>query len=271
MTILIQCPKCWQARSLKYTICPKCSFNLRNARKQKKIKYLTKIYFSSLNKYRTEYFESLKDAQKAERDHQQLKDQHADDSILYLGNKVTVADLMKWFLKLKRIQKTARYRKKVYSAHEKLINQGIGSQQVVKLTLTTLEDFQADLEDSYKSNYVDSIFKTLRQAINKGVDNDQIPMQALKPFRKFKNSMASKNADARCRIISPVEFDILYAHAIPHHKTYLALLYWSGMRPGEGAETALVTNQPQPSANCSRKRRHQDRGAEDYSNRPHAI
>ena len=234
MAILVQCPQCWQERSLEHEICPKCGFNLKNARKQKKIKYLTKIYYSSLKKYRNEYFDSLKDAQKAERDYRQLKDQHTDDAVLYLGDKITVKGLMKWFLNLKRIQKTARYRKRVYFAHEKIINQGIGPYQVVKLTLTTLEDFQADLESSYKSNYVDSVLQTLKLAINKGVDDDQLPITVLKPFRKLKNSMASKFADARCRIVSPSEFHILYDNAAPHHKAYLALLYWSGMRPGEG-------------------------------------
>ena len=234
MAIYLQCPECWKTRSLKLDVCPGCGCNLKSARKQKKIKYLTKLYYSSIKKQKTEYFDTLKDAQNAERDFLQAKEKQGSDAALYLGEKTTVKELMEWFLKLKKIQKTARYRTRVYFAHEKLISQAIGSYPVAKLSLTVLESFQAELEDNYKSNYVDSIFKTLRQAINRGVDDDQIPMRALKPFRKLKNSMASKNADARCRIISKEEYDILYASVAPHLKPYLALLYMSGMRPAEG-------------------------------------
>ncbi len=230
---MVQCPQCWKRRSLKHDICPGCGFDLKNARKHKKVKYVAYLFYSSINKRKSEYFETLKEAQDAEREHQQIRTEQEDDTALYLGEKVTVEGLLKWFLRLKKIQKTARYKNGVYSAHRKLINAGLGPYPVVKLSLTTLEDFQADLEENYKSNYVDSIFKTLKQAINKGVDDDQLPIKVLKPFRKFKPSMANKNADARYRIITPEEFDLLYQKALPHHKPYLALLYWSGMRPGE--------------------------------------
>mgnify|MGYP000300742470 CR=1 FL=1 len=236
MAILIQCPQCWRQLSLKRDICPNCCFDLKNARKHKNIKYVAKLYYSSLDKYKTEYFENLKDAQKSEREHTQAKEEHGDDAVLYLGEKVTVSELLDWFLGLKKIQRTARYKNKVYAAHQKVINENIGPYPVVKLTLTTLEDFQADIGEQYKPNYVDSIFKTLKQAINRGIDDDQLPLQALKPFRKFKPAMSSKNADARYRIITQDEFDILYENARPHHKPLLATLYWTGMRPGEALQ-----------------------------------
>jgi integrase len=116
----------------------------------------------------------------------------------------------------------------------KIIKEAIGPYQVTKLTLTTLEDFLTDLsEKKYKSNYIDSVLKTLKQAVKKGIDDDQIPIGALRPFQKVKSPMAGKNSDARSRIITVSEFDTLYENALSHHKPLLATLYWTGMRPGE--------------------------------------
>lgn len=233
MAVLVQCPQCFRRISLKHEYCPKCNCNIKNARKQKKVKYVATLYYHSIGKRSTEYFDTLKDAQQADLEHEKAKEEYADNAVLYLGEKVTVEELLKWFLQLKSIRKTARYKSKVYFAHQKLINEAIGPFPVTKLTLSALENFQADLEDDYKPNYVDSVFKTLKQAVNKGVDDDQIPMYALKPFRKLKPSMSSKSSDARYRIVTPDEFNHLYKHALPHHKPLLAILYWSGMRPGE--------------------------------------
>lgn len=236
MAVLVKCPSCQGLKSLKHKECPKCGFNLKSAKKNKKVKYYAKLYISSLKKHKTEPYDRLADAQKADRNFLRLKDENTDTSIIILNETTTIEKLLDWYLSLRYVQQQSQFKKGVLQPKAKWLKVHLGSIPISHLKKSMLENFQASLLDDeprHSPSYTDQTVALLKTAVNKAIDDDLLLMSAAKPFRGLKKALARKGDNARDRILSRNEFEALLPE-LPHHlKTVFIIGYYTGMRLGE--------------------------------------
>lgn len=237
MAVLVKCPDCQALRALTHKECPGCGYDLIAGRKNKKVKYYTRLYVSSLKKHQTKQYEKLADAQKAEREFQRLKDENPGaDSVIVLNENTTVNNLLDWYMELHIIQQQAQYRQGSLQPRINLLKKHLGSVMVSQLKRSMLEDLQSRLlhgDPPRSQSYTDQVIGLLKAVINRAVDDDLLLASCVKPFRKMNKSMSCKRANARKRILRHSEYAALM-NALPHHlKPVVAMGYWTGMRIGE--------------------------------------
>jgi integrase len=239
MAILVKCPDCQNLRSLKHQVCPGCGYNLLSGKKNKKVKYYTKLYISSLKKYKINQYDKLGDAQKAEREFKRLKDENTNDSVIILNETTTIEKLLEWYFSLRHVQQQSQYKKGTLQPKANWLKTHLGSVPISSLKKSMLKDFQALLlndEPTHSQSYTDQTIGLLKTAVNKAIDDDLLLMSAAKPFRNLKKALAKKRDNARDRILSRDEYEALIPELPYHLKPVFIMGYHTGMRIGEMLE-----------------------------------
>jgi len=230
MTIQAECPRCKHRQSLQNKKC-KCGADLVEA-KRRGVKYWLHYRLPDGRRLREYAGDTLAEAKAAEG---KRVSQKAEGRILeaVTGRDITCKGVSTWYLELEKT-KSLKYHG-VMVNNLKIFNRELGHVRISDLKQVDLENYQmrrkaAGMSDSY----VDQEIGTIRRAIKKAADNDKLSYDYLRPFRNLKNVMPKKNSNARDRIITRAEFNVLMGTLrAPHAKQIFATAYYTGMRKGE--------------------------------------
>ncbi|WP_020585842.1 tyrosine-type recombinase/integrase [Desulfobacter curvatus] len=241
MAILQECPVCNLKQAIKNKKC-KCGANLIQFKKSQKIKYWIQFRIPDghtikdgkrIAKYkqRKEYVGiSIEDAKAADGKRKAQKKEGRVFDMLPEST-MTFEELTEWYLELPRLKKLAYYNVlKVYLAS---FNSVFGHRFVKDLKSVDLENYQIQRKDQGKSDsYIDQEIGAARGMVNKAWDNDKVTGDSLKPFKKI-NKMLKHGSNARDRVLSIEEFNLLI-DALPLHARNIFITgFFTGMRMGE--------------------------------------
>ena len=241
MAILQECPVCNLKQAIKNKKC-KCGANLIQFKKSQKIKYWIQFRIPDghtikdgkrIAKYkqRKEYVGiSIEDAKAADGKRKAQKKEGRVFDMLPEST-MTFEELTEWYLELPRLKKLAYYNiLKVYLAS---FNSVFGHLLVKDLKSVDLENYQIQRKDQGKSDsYIDQEIGAARGMVNKAWDNDKVTGDSLKPFKKI-NKMLKRGSNARDRVLSIEEFNLLI-DALPLHARNIFITgFFTGMRMGE--------------------------------------
>jgi len=238
MAILQECPVCQNKQSVKNKKC-KCGTDLDSKKKQGKIKYWIQYRLPG-GKQRKEFV----------RDPNNIKDRGSyDDAVAAHGKRVsqkkegrimdmlpeaktTFNELAAWYIKLTSIQELKYYKDLKNNLNS--FNQVFGESLINEIVAEDLKEYQLKRKkEGYADSYIDKHIGATRTMLSRAMDNDRVGGDALTPFRLVKRLLKNNMANARKRILSQEEFQLLLHHLPRHLKPILATGYYTGMRLDE--------------------------------------
>jgi integrase len=246
MAILAECPVCHTRQSKKNKKCIgwldkksglKCSQNLDDAKKAKKVRYYI-TYRMPGGKQRWESvgaFEgldpySVTDAQNALAKRKVQKKEKRIFDMLPESNQ-RFSELTEWYLGLEKVKSLAYY--DVLKINLDSFNAVFGDYIVSSIKPADLENYQARRKkEGYSDSYIDQEIGAAKTVINKAFDNDLVGGRTLKAFRRVKK-LLKKGSNARKRVLSFAEYQTLYDALPSHTAPVVATAFWTGMRRGE--------------------------------------
>lgn len=229
MSIAAQCPACRRRQSIKNKMCS-CGANLDEAKKAKQVQYWIDYYLPSGKRKREPAGYSIKDAQAAEGKKRGQKKENRLFDVLPEAN-MTFQDLADWYLRLEKVKSLASFEN--LETCLKKFNSQFGEMIVSKIQPEDLENLIEKRKKEGKADAtIDHEIGSARTMVLKAFDNDKVGGDTIKKFRKIKK-LNRGNANARSRIISPVEFQGMLQDAPRHLKPILLMAYHTGMRKGE--------------------------------------
>ncbi len=96
-----------------------------------------------------------------------------------------------------------------------------------------LENYQTSRKkEGYSDSYVDQEIGAARTMIIKAFDNDIVSGDVLRTFKRVRR-LLKRNSNARDKIITPGQFQLLMANLPRHSRASLATAFYAGMRRGE--------------------------------------
>jgi len=230
MAILAECPYCHRRRAVKNRLCL-CGADLVKEKRLKKVNYWI-VYRLPNGKQRWESVGlTIEEARAAEGKRKAQK--YENPSILEKvpGERMTFADLAKWYLDLNPVKKLASFaRIKGALAN---FNLEFGERIVNSLKPLDLEDYQGKREGEGRAPAtIDMEISIAKTMVVKALDNDLVDGRTVKAFRKIKRKLR-KAANARKRTVTIDEFGKLVRVAPPHLTAMLTIAFNTGMRTGE--------------------------------------
>jgi integrase len=236
MAILAECPICHRRQSLEHKRC-KCGEDLDRAKRSNRVKYWHQYRLPGGRQKKELVGLSIEKARDAEGKRRSQKRENRIFDILP-ETKLTFNELQNWYLGLDRTKALAYFKS---GSIEDLLNRFtsvFGGLLANQLTAVDIENLQARLRAEHLSDsYIDQIIGAARTMVNMAFNSDLVAGDALKSFRK-KKKLLRRNANARKRVLSPVEFDRLMAalsksNRSSHLKAIVAAAHYTGMRRGE--------------------------------------
>lgn len=229
MSIFAECPICRRKQSVKNKVCS-CGEILDQAKKADRVRYWIDYYLPGGKRKREPVGYSIKDAQAAEGKKRSLKKENRLFDILPEA-KMTFSDLADWYLKLAKVQSLASY--SIIEVYLRKFNSQFGDMIVSKIMPADLENLiEKRKKEGCADGTIDQEIGKVKTMVFKAFDNDKVGGDTIKKFRKIKKLDAG-NANARDRIITPVEFAGMLKDAPMHLKHILMMAYHTGMRKGE--------------------------------------
>ena len=236
MAVLAECPICHKKQSVRNKLC-KCGEDLVRAKRSNRIGYWV-AYRLPGGKQR---FEKVKGEEgEKEKSIEYAKDVEAKRKVQKRENrifdvkpevKMTFQELSKWYLDLEKV-KALKYYPTLRICLDRF-NEEFGSMVVSQIKPMNLENYQARRKAQGKADHtVDEEIGAAKTMINKAFDNDLVGGDTLKTFKRVKK-MLKRNANARKRILSPIQFNQLMEHLPIHTKCILATGFYTGMRSHE--------------------------------------
>ena len=227
MAIQARCPVCEYKMPYRKKKC-RCGANLDYLKQQGRVGY--SVVFRVDGKQKRRSFGTDLHAAKAY-DAKVVSYGHQGRlSDLVASKNVTFNELAEWYLDLPSVRRLKYHRDlKLYLKH---FLERYGNQMVHSITLDHIEALQADKIRTHSASYVDKMIQSVRGMLKKAVDAGKVAYASLKPFNSAPK-LLKKNANARNRILSTAEFQLLQTHLSGHLKGIVAMGYYTGMRKAE--------------------------------------
>ena len=228
MAILQECPICRRRQRVANKLC-RCGERLDKAKRSGRVRYWIDYRLPGGKQRREMVGTSIDDARAADGKRRgQKKENRIFDMVP--DSKKTFTELAEWYLDQAKVKELAYF--KASRRHFDLFNAEYGALRVGDLRLEHLQSFQIKASKDYSASYVDQITDTVKAGITLALDNDKIGGDLLKPFRRLRG-LLRKGANARKRIMTIAEYQLLQDHLKPHLEPVVAAGWWSGMRLGE--------------------------------------
>jgi integrase len=231
MAILAECPFCHKKQSTKNKLCA-CGADLDKAKKTKKVRFWIAYRMPGEKNLRRESVGfSIEDARDAESKRRvQKKEKRFLDMLP--GTDMTFKELAKWYLPLESVKGLRSYERLCDAVNNFL--EDFGDKIVGEIKQEDLEKYQTKRIKVHRRakatvDYELSVVKTM---VSRGIDNDKLDANALKPFRRTKK-LLRRRSNARERTLEVQEYLRLLDAAPAHLKPILIVAYNTGMRKGE--------------------------------------
>jgi integrase len=141
------------------------------------------------------------------------------------------SELTEWYLGLEKVKALAYHN--ILKINLDSFNAVFGDYVVSSIKPADLENYQAKRKkEGYSDSYIDQEIGAAKTVINKAFDNDLVGGDTLKAFRRVKK-LLKKGSNARKRVLSYSEYQILYDALPSHTASIVAMAFWTGMRRGE--------------------------------------
>jgi integrase len=208
-----------------------CGNGLVAAKRAKKVRYWVSYRLPGGKQRREPAGFSIEEARAAEGKRRAQKIENPGILEKVPAERMTFAELIDWYLKLKSVQKLASF-KRVKGALGNF-NQAFGERIVSSLKPLDLENYQDKREEEGRAPAtIDMEISLAKTMVTKAFDNDLLDGRTVKAFRKLKRKLR-RAANARRRTLSMEEYVKLMNVAPPHLKAFLILAVNTGMRLGE--------------------------------------
>jgi integrase len=208
-----------------------CGNGLVAAKRAKKVRYWVSYRLPGGKQRREPAGFSIEEARAAEGKRRAQKIENPSILEKVPAERMTFAELIDWYLKLKSVQKLASF-KRVKGALGNF-SQAFGERIVSSLKPLDLENYQDKREEEGRAPAtIDMEISLAKTMVTKAFDNDLLDGRTVKAFRKLKRRLR-RAANARRRTPSMEEYVNLLNVAPPHLKAFLTLAVNTGMRLGE--------------------------------------
>lgn len=229
MAILQECSICRNKQSAKNKKC-NCGADLDKLKKQSKVRYWIQYRLPDGRQRKEFVGYAIEDARIAEGKRKTQKKEGRIFDMLPEA-KMTFNELTDWYINLPKKKKLAYY--DILQINLNSFNKVFGKKLIKNLKKSDLESYQIQRQDQGKSDsYIDQEIGAARGMIREAWDNDKVSGDALKPFKKTAK-LLKKGNNARDRVLSIEEFNLLVA-ALPYHARNIFIAgFFTGMRMGE--------------------------------------
>jgi integrase len=235
MSILAECPICRQKQSTKNRIC-RCGEDLVKAKRSKKVKYWISYRLPG-GKQRREVVAGegldIYSIESAREMHAKRVVQKKENRIFDIkpDSKMTFTQLTKWYLDLEKVKVLVSF--KTIKIYLNKFNREFGRKIVGNIKLMDLENLQIKrTKQGLRPKTVDDEINYVKTMVIKAFNNDLVGGDVLKAFQRV-NPTLKKNSNARDRVLTKEEYELLLEHAPSHLRNILIIGYWTGMRKGE--------------------------------------
>ena len=230
MAILAECPICRKMQTIKNRKC-KCGEDLVKAKKSNRINYYVDYRLHNGRQRRELVGKSIEDARAVDGEKKALKKKKPSALKISADERMTFNELAEWYL-----EQPDRKAKKYYPTMKinlDTFNHEFGDTIIGHLRPMDLKNYQTKRKAEKKSDsYIDQEIGAARTMIRMAFDNDIISLEPVMVFSKVKK-LLKKNANARDKVLTIDEFNLLMSKLPKHTKTILATAFYTGMRKGE--------------------------------------
>ncbi len=240
MAILAECPICHRKQKVSNKVChcgaklDKIKKNNTNPDAKLRVTYWISYRLPGGKQRREAVGFSIEEARDAEG---KRRSQKRENRIFDIkpDAKMPFNELSKWYLDLEIVKSKAYY--ETLTINLSSFNKEFGETMVRDIKTSALQNYQAKRKAAgYSDSYIDQEIGAARAVINKAFDDDLVSGDTVKVFRKVKK-LLKRNANARDRILSPVEIKKLLAASRMPTKGMVATGFYTGMREGEIVDT----------------------------------
>lgn len=228
MAVFQQCPICRLKQKNSLKKCRFCGEDLVKAKRSDRVKYWICNVIQKKVKWKC-IGNSLSDAQDADG---KIRAEKRENPFFDVKNtRLNFQDLTLWYLSLHSIQKKRYYKTICYRM--KKWNLIWGNNLVINIKGTDILDHQARrIDEGWANSTIDQEIFGVKTMVQLAIDDDRIPTDCIKPFRKV-SRLVKGNSNARDRIITLDEFYLLLEDVPEYAKGIVSLGFFGGMRLGE--------------------------------------
>jgi len=228
MAVFQQCPVCRLKQKNALKKCRSCGEDLVKAKRSDRVKYWICNIIQKKLKWQYVGF-SLSEAQDADG---KIRAEKRENPFFDVKNtRLNFQDLTTWYLGLHSIQKKRYFKTLTYRLAG--WNKIWGSKQIVAIRGTDILDHQSKrLDEGWAPSTIDQEIFGVKTMIQLAIDDDRIPADCIKPFRKV-SRLVKGNSNARDRIITLDEFCKLLDGVPKYARGVVSLGFFGGMRLGE--------------------------------------
>ncbi len=231
MAILAECPQCHFKQKVTNKLCGDCGGNLDKLKKQQKVKYWIQYRLPDGKQRKECVGTSIEEARAAEGKRKAQKVENPRILQKIPEEKMTFQELTEWYLSLEKVKSQAYY--PTLKINLASFNVELGAKIISQIKPVDLENYQAKRKAAgYSDSYVDQEVTAAKTVVNKAFDNDFVSGETVKVFKRVKK-LLKRNANARDRILSLEEVNLLMECLPRHTKAILVAGFFSGMRRGE--------------------------------------
>ncbi len=238
MAVLAECPTCHKKQTVKNNDC-ECGQWLAKRQNGKQVrnpktKYWIQYRLDDGKQKKKCIGLSIDEAKDADGKHGTLKREgRLKGSVFDIKpeSRMSFNELAGWFLKLEKVKSLAYFG--TLSIYLKKFNSELGNMAVGDLKPADLENLQAKRKaEGCADSTIDQEIGAARTMINKAFDNEKVGGDVVRVFKKVKKVL-KRNANARDKVLTPEQFEALFANAPLFTKRVLATAFYTGMRKGE--------------------------------------
>lgn len=229
MSLLAECPACRRKQAVKNRVCS-CGEDLLNAKRSRRVRFWINYRLPGGKQRREPVGFSIEEARDAEG---KRRSQKRENRIFDIkpDSRITFRQLSEWYLDLEKVKALAYYPTLKINLNNFL--REFGETVIYQLKPADLENYQARRrEEGYSDSYIDQEIGAARGMVYKGFDNDLVSGDSLRPFKKVRK-LLKRNANARDRILTPVQYESLLKHLPLHSRAIVSMAFYTGMRRGE--------------------------------------
>ncbi len=228
MGVLVEC-RCHKKQSLRNKVCS-CGEDLVKAKRAKRVNYWIGYRLPGGKQKRELVGPLIDEARDADGKRRVQKREHRIFEILPEA-KMTFNELKDWYLSLEKTKGLGNY--PALKSLLKKFSSEFGDRVVNSVKRSELENLQMKRQgQGMAPATIDYEINVVKVMVNKAFSEGTLGGDTLRVFKGIK-SMAKKNANARSRILSPREFELIL-EKMPHQgRGPLFMAFRTGMREGE--------------------------------------
>ena len=230
MGILAECPVCRTRQSIKKKSCNKCGEALDKAKKGKRVNYWISYRLPGGKQKQEPVGTSIDEARAADGKKKAMKKEGRLFDIKP-DVKMTFSELSDWYLGLEKVKGLASFC--TITTYLRKFKRELGNRKITTIRLTDLENLQEKRKkEGLKPKTIDDEINYAKSMVIKAFNNDMVGGDVLKAFQRVK-PLLKRNSNARDRVLSKDEYELLLEKSPKHLKHILTIGFWTGMRKGE--------------------------------------